>query len=212
MKKIVFGIVIIATFGFGATMEERFNKCVNGDISECKAIVNKLPSVESCVKECENGILQCCDIGVLVYMQLNNEKWVEYFRKSVSLGNHRPYLVFWNWNYYDGNSDFAPIMEKDCNTPNSKNMQKTACFVLGKAYLKGRGVFGAGKGVVQNYQKALSAFERSCAVDFADSCVLAGYLYFRGKGTRQSTVKAKELYGKACDLGHQGACNLYNGM
>lgn len=77
---------------------------------------------------------------------------------------------------------------------------------------KGRGVFGAGKGVGQNYQKALKAFERSCAVDFADSCALAGYLYLRGKGTRQSTAKARELYGKACDLGHQGACNLYNGM
>lgn len=213
MKRIIFGILAIVACGFA--MEERFNKCVNGDINECKAIVNKLPSMESCVLSCENGDFQCfsCDMVAVVYHKIGDgQKVIEYFKKSISLGSLQPYFAFWDWNYYDGNSDFAPIMEKDCNTPNSKNMQKTACFVLGKAYLKGRGVFGAGKGVGQNYQKALSAFERSCAVDFADSCALAGYLYLRGKGTRQSTAKARELYGKACDLGHQGACDLYNGM
>lgn len=47
MKRIIFGILAIVACGFA--IEERFNKCVNGDISECKAIVNKLPSVESCV-------------------------------------------------------------------------------------------------------------------------------------------------------------------
>lgn len=210
MKRIIFGILAIVACGFA--MEERFNKCVNGDINECKAIVNKLPSVESCVAVCENGSLQCCDAVALVYMRLNNEKWADYFRQSISLGSLQPYFFFWGRNYYGGDSESISIIEKECNEPTSKNMQKTACFVLGKAYLKGRGVFGAGKGVGQNYQKALKAFERSCAVDFADSCVLAGYLYFRGKGTRQSTAKARELYGKACDLGHQGACNLYNGM
>lgn len=36
-----------------------------------------------------------------------------------------------------------------------------------------------------------------------------GYAYCDGEGVRQDFAKAKELYGKACDLGNQFGCDDY---
>lgn len=43
-------------------------------------------------------------------------------------------------------------------------------------------------------------------------CFHLGYLHAQGKGTRQNSYLAKEYYGKACDMGHQVACNIYKDM
>lgn len=43
-------------------------------------------------------------------------------------------------------------------------------------------------------------------------CYYVAYLYLHGKGIRQDISQAKEYFGKACDLGNQGACERYKQM
>ena len=215
MKKIIFGAIIILNSSFGATIEEAFSECISGDTSYCKSIINQLPKLESCIKICETesyNCMSCNQIG-LIYILLDNLSMAkEYFKKSISIGNYYPYLHLWNMNYYYGDGESISILEQNCKAQNTQNGQKLACFILGKAYLKGRGIFGKGKGIAQDYKKAFSVFEKSCDLDFSDSCNVVAYLYMRGKGTRQNLTKAKELFGKSCDLGNQGGCNAYNNM
>jgi len=40
-------------------------------------------------------------------------------------------------------------------------------------------------------------------------CLNLGVLYYNGQGIRQNKSKAKELFGKACDGGHQNGCKNY---
>lgn len=215
MKKIIFSALIILNNSFSTTIEESFSECLGGNNSYCKSIINQLPKLESCAGVCETegyNCMSCNQIGV-IYIRLDNLPMAKaFFKKSADKGNYVAFIHLWNMNYYYGDSESISILEQNCNAQNTKNRQKLSCFVLGKAYLKGRGIFGKGKGIVQDYKRAFNAFEKSCNLEFSDSCNLLAYLYMRGKGTRQNLTKAKELLGKSCNLGNQNGCNVYNSM
>lgn len=51
--------------------------------------------------------------------------------------------------------------------------------------------------------------EKGCKLDEGVACNSLGWLYYNGQGARQDYEKAKELYGKACDLGNQNGCEWY---
>ena len=44
---------------------------------------------------------------------------------------------------------------------------------------------------------------------YALGCNNLGVLYAKGQGVRQSYTKAKELFGKACDMGYEKGCKNY---
>ncbi len=43
----------------------------------------------------------------------------------------------------------------------------------------------------------------------AGACNNLGVFYTYGKGVRQDKAKARELFGKACDMGNQKGCDNY---
>lgn len=51
--------------------------------------------------------------------------------------------------------------------------------------------------------------DKSCQLNDGDGCYFLGLSYLEGTGIRQSTQKAKEYFGKACDLGCDNGCNEY---
>lgn len=55
----------------------------------------------------------------------------------------------------------------------------------------------------------MSYGEKGCNLNDATSCNLVGIAYDNGRGVKQDYEKAKEYYGKACDLGFQKACDNY---
>ncbi len=59
------------------------------------------------------------------------------------------------------------------------------------------------------YQKAAKLFQKVCDGGVAGGCSNLGHLYYNGQGLRQDKSRAKEYYGKACDLGHQPGCDNY---
>jgi len=49
----------------------------------------------------------------------------------------------------------------------------------------------------------------ACDEDNAFACNNLGIMYLNGLGTRQNLDKAKDYFGKACDLGIQIGCDNY---
>ncbi len=64
--------------------------------------------------------------------------------------------------------------------------------------------------VLKRIQKtALKFFTKSCELKDGGGCNIVGNFYYDGEVVKQNFSKAKELYGKACDLGNQRGCDNY---
>ena len=53
----------------------------------------------------------------------------------------------------------------------------------------------------------VAEWEKACEGGLADGCKNLGGLYATGQGLHQDDAKAAELWGKACDLGFEPACD-----
>lgn len=99
---------------------------------------------------------------------------------------------------------FSVVVAKDLNLKeletNCNNGDMKACSSLGNLYDKG-------KGVEQNYQKAIQLYQKACDGGDSEGCINLGVLYENGYGVKKDNAIAKEYYGKACDLGLQKGCD-----
>ena len=95
----------------------------------------------------------------------------------------------------------AQLCQKDCDEENA-----FSCGILGSLYAEG-------KGLRQDYQKAVHFYQKACdggeAKKKGGGCYNLGFLYINGQGIGQNFSTAKEYYGKACDLGLQLGCDDY---
>jgi len=115
------------------------------------------------------------------------------------------------------------------------NNNASGCFLLGELYEDGLGVrqnlykarilyqkaFENGhkyaytkfvylmNSIKSNYGLAKIYYEEACKNKEASECTSLGKLYEFGKGVEQDYQKAKMLFGKACDNGHQVGCDKY---
>ncbi len=74
------------------------------------------------------------------------------------------------------------------------------CAVLGGAYVEG-------KGVKQDYVKAVKFFQKACDLDEGWGCGILGAMYKEGIGVKQDDLKAVKFYQKACDLNDSNGCS-----
>lgn len=62
----------------------------------------------------------------------------------------------------------------------------------------------------EDFKRAKDIFAKSCEKLEGNSCGLLAEMYTNGKGVKKDLSKAKELYGKACDLGSEiNGCFMY---
>ena len=66
-----------------------------------------------------------------------------------------------------------------------------------------------GKGVRQDYKKAVEWWEKAAIQGNPHAQVILGSMYDSGLCVRQDKHIAKEWYGKACDNGDQDGCDNY---
>lgn len=199
----------------------------SGNKKSCQALIEAnleasvLPNLQSCVKTCNsigednNCYKSCNNVGIIHALAGDYTNAVQYAKQSIKLGNPYPHYWLGNLHYESGDMEALQMLEKSCNANKDKAIQAFVCVSLGGLYLKGRGIFGAGKGVGQNYRNALQYSQKSCDMREEISqlgCYYVAYLYLHGKGIRQDISQAKEYFGKACDLGNQGACERYKQM
>lgn len=75
-----------------------------------------------------------------------------------------------------------------------------ACNNLGLAHQSGRGV-------PEDYERAMLAFERACSLGFAEGCSNQGALYEHGLGVSANLGDARRLYNLACRRGSALGCS-----
>ena len=91
----------------------------------------------------------------------------------------------------DLREDFA----RDCDMGNAD-----ACFNLGEWH----------QVVKRDYIKAGNVFEKNCnEKQNGNSCFGLGALYAAGKGRERDFKRARELFSKACSLGHTRGCDIH---
>lgn len=75
---------------------------------------------------------------------------------------------------------------------------KTSQKTLGELYLE-----------LELYSLALESFENACNTEEPQGCLNAGKMYFIGEHVKYNFNKARDLFGKACDLGKKEGCLLF---
>lgn len=84
--------------------------------------------------------------------------------------------------------------KKDCDSGNIKT-----CVHLGRMYY-------LGKGVQQNYSKAIELFTKACDTEDYASCLVVGAMYAESQGVEKNDIRAVEFYTKACKGKEAAAC------
>lgn len=82
------------------------------------------------------------------------------------------------------------------------NISRVNCLGVGLLY-------EGGKGVRQDYAKAVEYYKKGCDLGYDAPCLALAKMYMEGKGVPRNRSSAKRLFGKACDLGEQVACDEY---
>lgn len=88
--------------------------------------------------------------------------------------------------------------KKGCN-----NGMRESCYQGARMYVHPKYGF---KG---NAYKAKELFQAGCNLNYDACCLELGFMYEYGEDIRQDKRRAKELYGKACDLGDKYSCYEY---
>lgn len=168
---------------------------------------NAIKALELYIKACKNNLGSGCESAAKIYcfgkagMAKDYTKARSYFAKACEL-NHSGACsnlgILYNLGK-GGNQDSTKALdfyEKACELDN------------------GNGCVGAGVLLIdkQQYAKARKLYEKGCGLDNGTACLNLGGLYYNGQGARQDFAKAKELAGKACDLGIQQGCEVYKNL
>lgn len=181
----------------------------------------------------------CNDLGVLYKngqgVKQDGVKALELFTKACESGGEYGCVnagIMYNFGNAGVKKDYAKARSyytKGCGLDNAQ-----ACFNLGVMYENGEGGkkdsakaldlyekacdLGVGSGCLnagvlygekQQYGKERKLYEKGCELDDEKACYNLAVLYNNGQGARQDFKKAKELAGKACDLGYQDGCEWY---
>lgn len=86
------------------------------------------------------------------------------------------------------------LYKEACNDGDAES-----CWSLGVSYK-------SGKGVKQDYIKAVELYQKSCDMGDATGCWSLGRSYHFGEGVKQDKSKAEKLYQKACNMGDAQGC------
>ena len=70
--------------------------------------------------------------------------------------------------------------------------------------------FNIHTGVNPDYCKLKLKFIANCNKGIGSACNKLGALYYEGWGAKINIEKAKQLFGKACDLNYAFGCSNYN--
>lgn len=125
------------------------------------------------------------EIGYMHYfgygVPKNKDKANEYFAKSGDMGNCKQIISYF---------------ERISNNSNDAN----ALYNLGWHYAEG-------KGISQDYQKALYYYKKAADLGNSNACNNLGCMYNSGKGVARDYSLAVRYFQKGADLGYATACN-----
>lgn len=154
-------------------------------------------------KSCENGYeLGCYNLGSLYQYSLDPEKnvekaksmFIESCKKGQLLGCYKAAHMYEKEENYN---DAAAWYKEGCDRRDTQ-----ACFRLTDLIIK--------KIIMdidpKDYKDYYKKYDKACKNDDALMCYSLGVFHSTGRGTRQNYTKAKDAFGKGCDLGDNASC------
>ena len=206
MKKWILGLCACAVFSCGNTAELDMLRaqCESGDTKRVQYLLKgDLKGLQRLLDEKVGSA--CFHTGKIYYFGENGRakdaaKARNYYRKGCELN--------------DGVACYSLGSMYEKGEGGVQDSAK-AIDLLGKACdLNGETCTRAGILLVEQRQsaKAKKFFEKGCGLDSGTACLNLGWLYYYGQGAKQDYGKAKELAGKACDLGIQDGCAAYKNL
>ena len=67
-------------------------------------------------------------------------------------------------------------------------------------------MYDEGKGVKQDYHRAVAFYVKACDAGNATSCGTLGFMYSKGSGVQKNPETARKLISKACSMGSDFYC------
>jgi len=93
----------------------------------------------------------------------------------------------------------AQLFQRSCVS----GVVENGCSNLAVMYEKGRGV-------AQDYSKALNLYQQGCSGGNELNCYNLGLMYEEGRGVSQSDAEALVFYSKSCELSDKNGCEAYS--
>lgn len=91
-------------------------------------------------------------------------------------------------------------------------VQKAAETKHSRALTELGDMYYAGKGVRQDYQKAMEYYQKACDEGYPYAFYSLGFMYWKGQGTLPDKEKAQEYLSQAAAMGNESAFQLLNRM
>lgn len=154
----------------------------------CLCLMFSFGMADTADKLTEDTVM-CYYIGIDLYMNKAYKESAKYFKDCCDR-NHAESC------FYLGNvHEIAMEVKKAFNLykKSCDNGSLIGCFGLATLYEHG-------KGVKQDYFKAVKLYEKSCVKSLNSAgCYNLGLMYLKGNGVKKSKAKALSYFGKACD-------------
>ena len=180
MKKLIFALVAIMC-GVCSVNADEWQEIFCGD-----------KSLSYCIKhfdrQCDaKNYYACAIVGALHYKQKQYSESKKYYEMICDKANSKDSFQV---ELIDGSlGEKVPAIE----------IMQVACSNLAKRYYNG-------KGVRQDFAKALQYHKKACGLGNANSCAVVGAEYAFGENVKKDLKLAKGLLEKSCEMQSAGGC------
>ncbi|MCD8339494.1 MAG: sel1 repeat family protein, partial [Burkholderiales bacterium] len=197
MKKLlVIGLALVASIGYGATLQELENQCRQKEEAEAcyKAALSYVDGGNISETDRKDGIVEAPQ---------DFAKARFFMEEAYELGSSDATVIFGTM-LMEGIGGPVDIPNGELLLGEAcENGDSYTCSQLGKKYTKGEG------SLKKSLKNAAKYYELGCKLGDGDSCLNAGRQYYDGSGVLQSYVKAKEYFAKACEADIESGCSQY---
>ena len=94
------------------------------------------------------------------------------------------------------------------NVPNFQETLRAAEQGDAEAQFGLGAMYYTGKGVPQDYKKAIQWYRKAAEQGNAEAQLVLGGMYYTGKGVPQNMAIAKKWFSRACNNGFKKACDI----
>jgi TPR repeat protein len=198
--KIVMGVALVASVGFGMSQESFVIECYNKDLYACRHI--NAQTIAKLQKRClERGDDKACFIaGKALREQKKYKEALEFSKKACEEGRGGGCVSLAGLYYYGKGVKF--------DYRKALSLYKKACDLgYGLGCTNMGYMYGKGRWVRRNLKKTFALYKRACELGDELGCNNLGHLYYNGIGVKKDIKKGGALFKKACKMGSRVGCS-----
>lgn len=182
MRKIVLLIGLVFCLVSAETIQEVF--CRDEIVYKC---------IGHYMKQCnDENYATCAVVGELERGREEYRNAIKYYELACEKANiETTYKIkLMNNETIEMSNDFIPVI---------------SCNILGSLY-------EFGKGVRQDFNKAMQYYKKSCDLGNGEGCYIMAMLYYGGSGVQKDLKRAIKLWTKSCELENASGCGMLGAL